>query len=194
MKVVGLTGGIGSGKTTVAGFFSELGVPVYIADVEARKLQNESPEIKERIIAIFGTSAYKEDILDRTYISGKVFNDPEMLEALNNIIHPQVAAHFENWKKKQAAPYVIYEAAILFEKGGYKKCDLSILVIADRADKIKRIQERDKSQISEIEARMNNQWSDEKKLKLADIVIENKDLSNTQKEVRKIHQNLLKTS
>ncbi len=78
MKVVGLTGGIGSGKTTVAGFFSELGVPVYIADVEARKLQNESPEIKERIIAIFGTSAYKEDILDRTYISGKVFNDPEL--------------------------------------------------------------------------------------------------------------------
>ncbi|WP_424494360.1 dephospho-CoA kinase [Salinimicrobium sp. GXAS 041] len=194
MKVVGLTGGIGSGKTTVAGFFAELGVPVYIADKEARKLQNESKEVKEQIIAIFGTQAYRENTLDRKYISGKVFSDPEMLEELNNIIHPQVAAHFGNWKEKQAAPYVIYEAAILFEKGGYKKCDFSILVVADRAERIKRVQERDKSQIFEIEARMNNQWPDEKKLKLADFIIENKDLSNTQKEVRKIHQNLLKTS
>lgn len=194
MKVVGLTGGIGSGKTTVANFFADLGVPIYIADLEARKLQNESSEIKAEISAIFGAQAYKDGILDRKFISGQVFGDPEKLEALNAIVHPRVAQHFEQWKEKQDATYVLYEAAILFEKGGYKKCDATILVIADHKTKISRLQKRDQSEISEIEARMNNQWPDEKKVELADFVIENKDLSDTQKEVRKIHRILLKTS
>ena len=194
MKVVGLTGGIGSGKTTVANFFADLGVPVYIADVEAKKLQNESEEIKRQITALFGPSSYKDGILDRKYISGKVFNDPEKLEALNRIVHPAVTAHFERWKGAQKTSYIIYEAAILFEKGGYKKCDFTILVVADRETKINRLQKRDASEISEIEARMNNQWPDEKKLKLADFVIQNEDISDTQKEVGRIHQILLKTS
>lgn len=194
MKVAGLTGGIGSGKTTVAKMFAELGIPVYIADDEARKLQNESSEIREGITALFGPEAYKNEIIDRKYVSGKVFNDPEKLEALNAIVHPQVAAHFDRWKEKQDSDYVIYEAAILFEKGGYKKCDFTILVVADYEVKLQRLQKRDQSEISEIQARMNNQWPDEKKLKLADFVIENTDLSETRKEVERIHQILLKTS
>lgn len=191
---IGLTGGIGSGKTTVANFFADLGVPVYIADTEARKLQNESEEVIQQITALFGPEAYKDGILDRKFISGKVFNDPEKLKALNNIVHPQVALHFDRWKEKQDAEYVIYEAAILFEKGGYKKCDFTILVVADHDTKIQRLQKRDASEISEIKARMNNQWPDEKKQKLADFVIENRDLADTCKEVGKIHRILLKTS
>ncbi|GHA37138.1 dephospho-CoA kinase [Salinimicrobium marinum] len=194
MKVVGLTGGIGSGKTTVANFFAELGVPVYIADVEAKKLQNESEIIKEQITALFGPEAYKNGILDRKFVSGKVFNDPEKLEALNNIVHPQVALHFDRWKEHQHSEYVLYEAAILFEKGGYRKCDYTILVVADHEAKIDRLKKRDKSEISEIKARMDTQWPDEKKLNLADFVIENRDLADTRREVVRIHQILLKTS
>lgn len=194
MKVVGLTGGIGSGKTTVANFFAELGIPVYIADLEAKKLQNESETVRAQITALFGPEAYNDGILNRKFISGKVFGDPEKLEALNNIVHPQVALHFDRWKENQQSDYVIYEAAILFEKGGYKKCDYTILVVADHETKIDRIKKRDKSEISEIKARMNYQWSDEKKLKLADFVIENKDLADTRREVVRIHQILLKTS
>lgn len=194
MKVVGLTGGIGSGKTTVANFFAELGIPVYIADLEAKKLQNESETVRAQITALFGPEAYNDGILNRKFISGKVFGDPEKLEALNNIVHPQVALHFDRWKENQQSDYVIYEAAILFEKGGYKKCDYTILVVADHETKIDRIKKRDKSEISEIKARMNHQWPDEKKLKLADFVIENKDLADTRREVVRIHQILLKTS
>jgi dephospho-CoA kinase len=194
MKVVGLTGGIGSGKTTVANFFAEQGVPVYIADVEAKKLQNESKTVIEQITALFGPDAYKDGILDRKFVSGKVFNDPEKLEALNNIVHPQVVLHFDRWKENQDSDYIIYEAAILFEKGGYKKCDYTILVVADHETKIDRLKKRDKSEISEIKARMDHQWSDEKKLNLADFVIENKDLADTRREVVRIHQILLKTS
>lgn len=194
MKVVGLTGGIGSGKTTVAEFFSEFDVPVYIADDEAKKLMHESEEVKKEIVALIGAKAYENGILNRKYISGKVFNDPEKLEELNKIVHPQVALHFDQWKEKQKSPYVIYEAAILFEKGGYKKCDYTILVTADREAKIERLQKRDKSEISDILARMKNQWPDEKKLKYANFIIENRELSETRKEVGKIHRILLKTS
>lgn len=194
MKVVGLTGGIGSGKTTVAKFFAELGVPVYIADDEAKKLMNHSAEIKEEVIGLFGAEAYKNGILDRKFVAERVFGSPEKLKALNAIVHPAVARHFDEWKEKQDSRYVIYEAAILFEQGGHKKCDFTILVTADHDTKIKRLQERDQSNISEINARMNNQWPDEKKIALADFVIENGELSNTRNKVQKIHRTLLKTS
>lgn len=191
MKVVGLTGGIGSGKTTVANFFADLGIPVYIADVEAKKLMNDSPEVKAAVTALFGTEAYIENLLNRKFIAAVVFNDPAKLEALNAIVHPQVAIHFDSWKLRQKAPYVIYEAAILFEKGGYKRCDYSILVTAKHQTRLERLQKRDGATIDEIEARMKNQWPDEKKIPLADFVIENEALPRTKKEVEKIHQMLL---
>ncbi|MGB8375513.1 MAG: dephospho-CoA kinase [Salegentibacter sp.] len=192
MKVVGLTGGIGSGKTTVANFFRELGVPVYIADDAGKRLMNSSEEIKKAIIALLGPESYKKNEPDRKFIASQVFSNKEKLEALNAIIHPAVEADFKEWRSKQRAGYVIYEAAILFEKGGYKKCDLNILVTAPMEERISRIQKRDRSNVKEITARMNNQWSDEKKRELADFTIENKNLNQTKEQVRTLHQIILK--
>lgn len=193
MKVVGLTGGIGSGKTTVAGFFRELGVPVYIADLAGRKLLETSPKIKKAILELFGPDSYKGNKPDRKFIAAKVFNDPERLKALNSIIHPAVARDFEKWKSQKEAPYVIYEAAILFEAGGYKKCDVSILVTAPKEERIRRIKERDQSTEEEIIARMENQWSDEEKSELADFTIKNKNLSETKEQVKALHHIILKS-
>jgi len=192
MKVVGLTGGIGSGKTTVAGFFKELNIPVYIADEAGKRLMNTSAEIREKIIALFGQQAYKDDLPDRKFIASKVFNDKEQLSKLNNIIHPAVAADFKNWLETQSSEYVIYEAAILFETGGYKKCDFSILVTAPQEVRIQRLQKRDDSSVKEIQDRMDNQWSDEKKSQMSDFLINNEELAQTKVQVKHIYDEILK--
>src|SRR5690606_29964746 len=119
MRVIGLTGGIGSGKTTVAGFFQELGVPIYIADDAGKRLMVSSEAVKRDIITLLGPQSYQNDLPDRKYIATQVFNSAEKLEQLNNIIHPAVAKDFLRWKDLQNTNYVIYEAAILFETGGY---------------------------------------------------------------------------
>lgn len=194
MKVLGLTGGIGSGKTTVAGFFRELGIPVYIADDEAKKLMNSDPEIQLQIKEIFGDAAYKNGVLDRQFLASRVFNDRDLLEKLNSIVHPAVGKHFLTWKDQQDSDYVVYEAAILFEKGGYKKCDYNLLITAPLEVKLMRLQKRDKASAEEIQARMNNQWSDEKKAQFADFIIENKELSETRENVRKIHDLMRKSA
>ncbi|MDX1752213.1 MAG: dephospho-CoA kinase [Salinimicrobium sediminis] len=194
MKVLGLTGGMGSGKTTVAGFFKELGIPVYIADTEAKNLMEKDREVRQSIIALFGEQAYHDNVPDRKFIASRVFGDKEKLEQLNRIIHPAVARNFEYWKQQQNSPYVVYEAAILFEKGGYKKCDFNLLVTAPLEEKLKRLKKRDNSSLEEIEARMAHQWSDEKKKGLADFIIENIDLSTTRKMVCQLHENLLNSA
>ena len=145
MKIIGLTGGIGSGKTTVAKMFSELGIPVYIADTEARKLSNRSKVIRRKLIDLLGQEAYIENRLNRTFVAEKIFNDTDLLKAVNAIIHPKVASHFKRWVKKQQGPYVIKEAAILFENGGYKQCDKTILIVAPEALRIERLLARDQS-------------------------------------------------
>ena len=187
MKIVGLTGGIGSGKTTVAGFFRELGVPVYIADEEAKKLMHSDPEVKRQIEEMFGEQVYKDGILDRKYLASRVFNDKGLLEKLNSIVHPAVGKHFLTWKSLQDSDYVVYEAAILFEKGGYKQCDRNLLITAPLKERLSRVKQRDKTSEEEIKARMNNQWTDMKKAQFADFIIENKDLAETRVNVRKIH-------
>ncbi len=192
MKIVGLTGGIGSGKTTVAGFFKDLGIPVYIADDAGKRLLAENSDIREKVSKLLGVAAYNEQVPDRKYIANRVFKDKDLLEKLNAIIHPAVASDFQDWVSKQTSEYIIYEAAILFEAGGYKKCDLSILVTAPHELKIGRLQKRDDSTVEEIEARMGHQWPDEKKAKLADFLIENKDLKQTKQEVSDIHIQILK--
>ena len=190
MKIVGLTGGIGSGKTTVAKMFEDLGVPVYIADVEARKLTNKSKVIKRNLIKLFGDSCYRDGVLDRDYVAGKVFNDAGLLKKLNEIIHPKVAAHFNRWIKKQKGNYCIKEAAVLFENGGHEQCDLTILVVSPEKERIKRVMARDNVSEKSVLDRIKNQWTDERKRKLADIIIENRDLISTKKQVRKIHESL----
>lgn len=190
MKVIGLTGGIGSGKTTVANMFKDMGVPVYIADDEAKRLANSSKVIKKKLTQLLGHSAYIDGTLNRKFVANLIFNDPILLAKVNAIIHPKVASHFKKWARKQPGNYCIKEAAILFENDGYKDCYLTILVTAPVEARLKRVIDRDNTTIEAIRDRMNNQWPDEEKIKLADIVIENLDLETTLKEVQKIHKTL----
>lgn len=187
MKVVGLTGGIGSGKTTVAKMFIALGVPVYIADDEARRLTNSSLIIKRKLTDLLGIKVYKNEVLNRKYVADIIFKDKDLLNKVNKIIHPIVSLHFKRWMKNQKGIYCIKEAAILFENDGYKKCDLTILVITPVKERIRRVLNRDGSTKKAIETRIKNQWNDDKKCKLADIIIENIDLIKTKEKVREIH-------
>lgn len=190
MKIVGLTGGIGSGKTTVVKMFSELGVPVYIADDEAKKITNSSKVIRRKLIQLLGEQAYIDGSLNRKYVADKIFSNKALLIAVNAIIHPKVSAHFKKWAHRQKANYIIKEAAILFENGGYKECDVVILVTAPKALRLQRVIKRDNATQGEIEQRMDNQWADSKKKKLADIIIENIEIGATCKQVQLIHKSL----
>lgn len=189
--LVGLTGGIGSGKTTIANFFKELGVPIYIADTEAKALMNRSKVIKRKLIALFGDNAYKNEKLNRDFLSKQIFNNKDLLQKMNAIVHPKVASHFKRWVKKQEAPYVISEAAILFENGSYKKYDYIITVTAPEEVRLKRVMTRDNSSKEKVKSVMNNQWKDEEKIKLSDYVIQNINLEEAKAQVLQIHQNLL---
>ncbi len=194
MLFIGLTGGIGSGKTTVGRLFTELGVPVYNSDREAKLLMEESGTVREAIKALLGEQAYEENKPNRPLIASRVFGNHDLLEKLNGIIHPAVRADFDSWAGRQRFPYVIQEAAILFENGSYTKFDKVILVCAPREVRIKRIEERDGSSRAEIEARMAHQWDDDRKRFLADFVIDNLDLEITRQEVLKIHGYLMQIS
>ncbi len=191
MKIVGLTGGIGSGKTTVASMFQALGISIYIADEEAKKLMASSKVIKRKLIALFGEKAYVNEQLNKPFIADTIFKNSLFLEKMNAIIHPRVASHFKKWLLKQKSPYVIKEAAILFENEGYKQCDLIITVTAPKELKIKRLLSREHMTVEKIEAIMNNQWNDAKKMKLSDYVIINAELENTRQQVAKIHQQIV---
>lgn len=189
--LVGLTGGIGSGKTTIAIFFKELGVPIYIADTEAKALMNRSKVIKRKLIALFGDNAYQNGKLNRDFLSKQIFNNKDLLQKMNAIVHPKVASHFKRWVKKQDAPYVISEAAIIFENGSYKKYDYIITVTAPEEVRLKRVMSRDNSSKEKVKSVMNNQWKDEEKIKLSDYVIQNINLEEAKAQVLQIHQNLL---
>jgi len=189
-KIVCITGGIGSGKTTVAKMLAEYGIPVYYADEEAKKLTATSPEIRHDLIELLGSDTFKDGILDRKFMADKIFNDKNLLARTNAIIHPRVARHFEEWVNNQDSPYVLKEAAILFESGSYKQCDRTVLVTAPEELRIQRVMERDQVSEEEVRARMKNQWSDSKKKKLSDFIIENTELRATQKAVEKLHLQL----
>ena len=192
MKVVGLTGGIGSGKTTVSNMFKDLGVPVYIADTEAKNLMNSSKVIKRKLIELFGPNAYENNELNRTYIASKVFNDDLYLKKMNAIIHPKVADHFKHWLQKQSSKYVIKEAAIIFEHNMQSQYDYIITVIANEEDRIDRVLKRDKTTKDKIISIMKHQLSDDEKVKSSDFVIINDKLENTKKQVLYIHNSILK--
>ena len=175
-KIVGLTGGIGSGKSTIAAYFKKRGVPVYIADDEAKKIMND-PEVVKKVQSVFDENIIENKQLNRKKIAELVFSSPEQLKKLNSIVHPEVKKHFLDWvKKHEKHPFVIKEAAILFESGTYKDCDKIILVTAPEALKIARVMKRDNVSREQVLERMKNQWSDEKKIPLSDYVIQNTDL------------------
>jgi len=187
-KIIGLTGGIGSGKTRVLEAFKALGVPCYIADSEAKRLMHDNPQLKEKILQLFGKQAYTKQGLNRAFIGEIVFQNPDMLKQLNAIVHPAVAIDFTAWLKQQNHPYVIKEVAILFETGGDKAVDQSLLITAPKRLRIERAMQRDKASQEAILARMSNQWEDKQKIPLADHIIENIDWQTTQKKIKALHQ------
>ena len=193
MIKVGLTGGIGSGKTTVANLFIELGIPVYIADTEAKRLMHTSKAIKRKLLEEFGAKAYIKNKLNRPFLANIVFTDRKKLDAINKIVHPSVANSFKRWLNKHDSVYAIQENAILFENDSADKFDLIITVTAPIQDKIERVMKRDNISKEEVLARMNNQISDKEKMKKSNFVIENRDLIQTKNEVAKIHKLILKT-
>ena len=191
MKIVGLTGGIGSGKSTVARMFELLNVPVYYADLEAKKLLNESDTIKDGMRQLFGENAYIDNVLNRAYIAEIVFKDKEKLNALNDLIHPKVQNHFLKWVAEQRTPYIIQENPLIFEKQQQDVFDKIITVTADKELRIERVMARDSVSKDQVLDRMANQMEDREKIVSADYVIYNETLEGSKIQVDQIHQELL---
>ena len=192
MLKVGLTGGIGSGKTTVAQIFEVLSIPVYYADTAARALMNQDPELKKKIIASFGTNAYTNGELNRSYLGSVVFRDKEKLNLLNSIVHPVTIRESENWMKNQKTPYAIKEAALIFEAGLEKHLDYVIGVTAPESLRIQRVVERDHIPSEKVLDRMRNQMDEKEKISRCDFVIQNDVNTALLPQVLAIHTKLLK--
>ena len=187
--IVGLTGGIGSGKTTVVEVFKKLdSVAVYIADIEARKIMNSSDVIRTQLLQAFGKETYKKNELNRQYLANTVFESEEKLTILNNIVHPEVKKHFLDFATRNTdKAYVLYESAILFESNSSQQCDFVISVFLDKEERIKRVLDRDKTTEKEVLSRINSQWKEDKKLLSSNYIIFNYAIQDTKKSVLKIH-------
>jgi dephospho-CoA kinase len=191
MKIIGLTGGIGSGKTTVAKMFSTLGVPVYFADIEAKKIMHNSIEVKNKLIAEFGVDVYLNGVLNKEYLAKIIFNNKDRLSSVNNIVHPAVESDFKLWAAKQEVPFMIQENALIFENKKQNSFDGIITVIAPIQDRIQRVMDRDELTREQILARMSTQLEDGFKAENSTFVIRNLDLKNTEIQVREIFDKLL---
>ena len=194
MVVVGITGGIGSGKTTISNYLKSFGIPLYVADKEAKALMNRSKVIKQKLIQLFGNEAYVDGKLNRPFLAKMIFKDKSLLNQMNAIVHPKVASHFKRWLKKQDAPYILKEAAIIFENNLQSNYDYIITVVANENLRIERILDREDTTREKIKAVINNQWTDSHKKKLSDFVISNNDLDQAKKQALQIHKKLLKIS
>ena len=188
---IGITGGIGSGKTTVCMFFETLGVPVYYADTQARQLMNTDPELKASIMGYFGSGMYRDGTLDRSKLAEIIFNDKTALEKVNSWVHPAVARDFEQWCSRQTAPYVLEEAAIIFESNLAHRFEKVILVTAPDHIRIHRVCARDNATPQAVRSRMTHQWPEEKKMSLADYIIYNDGEHLITPQVMEIHKRLL---
>ena len=189
--VVGITGGIGSGKTTISNYFKTLGIPVYHADDEAKALMNRSKIIRRKLIGLFGEEAYKNDRLNRDYLRGKIFKDKMLLQQMNNIVHPKVKSHFERWAKKQNASYILKEVAIIFENNLQDQYNYIISVVADEKERIHRVVKRDNTSEASVKAIIANQLSDSEKIKKSDFVIYNNNIGIAKAQAISIHNQLL---
>lgn len=191
MLKVGITGGIGSGKTTVCRIFETLGIPVFYADTVAKRIMVEDIMLIDGIKNAFGKESYFDDgNLNNKHISNIVFNDTEELAKLNRLVHPAVFRAFEHWAAALTIemPYVIKEAALLFESGSYERCDLNILVIAPEQLKLDRVMQRDGVSADAVKARMDKQFTDRQKLKLTDHIIQNNENESLIEQVLELHQ------
>ena len=193
IATVGLTGGIGSGKTTIANLFAlHFSIPIYIADTKAKELVANNKQLQQEIVALLGEEAFVEGRYNTAFVAQEVFSNKEKLDKLNAIIHPYVQQDFLQWKQSQQAPYVIKEAAILFESGSYRDCDFIIMVTAPLEERIKRVMLRDKIDRETVEKRIKNQWNDEKKIELSTFVIENRDIDKNLDKIEIIHSKIVK--
>lgn len=191
MLKIGLTGGIGSGKTIVSRIFEVLGIPVYYSDEAAKRLMNENEELKQEIMRSFGESAYLDGILNRAYLSSKVFNDKQKLEELNALVHPVTIYDANSWMNRQNSPYVIKEAALIFESGSQEQLDYVIGVFAPQSLRTHRVMKRDEVTREQVIERMKNQISEEIKMKLCDFVITNDENELVIPQVIALHEKLL---
>ena len=193
MLKVGITGGIGSGKSTITSLFHDLGVPIYNSDERAKWLLSNDVDLMDQIKILFGQESYSNNKLNRAHIANIVFQDNDMLKELNAIVHPLVKIDFENWlllQKKE--PLVIKEAAILIESGAYKELDVLIVVVADKKTRIKRVINRDNVSKEDVEKRMETQISDSERLKFANFSVDNNtDQSNLKMQVGELYKQLL---
>jgi len=190
---VGLTGGIGSGKSTVAQVFEVLGIPVFYADDEAKKILNEDEELKEQIVKNFGGESYVDGKLNRSYIASIVFNDKAKLEILNSLTHPATLKRGEEWMNKQNTPYAIHEAALVFEANVKERLDYVIGVFSLEELRIKRVMERDGITRDEVMKRIKRQMNEDEKMKLCDFVLINDEQQLLLPQVLKLHEQLLKS-
>lgn len=195
MIKIGITGGIGSGKTTVCKVFELLGVPVYYADIEAKQILDSNLEVKKNIINTFGNGVLNnEEKIDKKKLASLVFNNKENLEKLNSIVHPAVREHFENWLQQHSTQkYILKEAAILFESGSYKLVDKVIAVVAPLELKISRTMQRDKVTQAEVELRISNQLNDDEKIKRSQFVIHNDERQLIIPQILDIHDQITKS-
>lgn len=173
MKIIGLTGGIGSGKSTVGKLLENKNIPVYYSDIRAKEIMKESTLIISTLKEWYGEDIYEKGELNREKLAAIVFTDQEKLNQLNALVHPEVFKDFDNWKSQQNSEFVIKEAAILFESGSYKNCDLVVTVSAPIEVRIKRTQERDQISRNEVLDRISKQWSEEQRNETADYIIPN---------------------
>jgi dephospho-CoA kinase len=194
MLKIGLTGGIGSGKTTVAKVFEVLGIPVYYADDAAKQLMNTNKELQQQLIARFGTETYTNGELNRKHLASLVFGNKEQTELLNSIVHPVTIADAEQWFARQQSPYVVKEAALLFESGAASGLDFVIGVTAPETIRIKRVMDRDGLSAEEIKKRMSNQLDDSMKMRLCDFVIQNNEQEMVLPQVLQLHTQFLTRS
>jgi dephospho-CoA kinase len=193
MIKIGLTGGIGSGKTLVANMFKNKNIPVFTADVEAKKILND-PSVVQDVSNTFNISLTSDGLINKSELASIVFNDKAALEKLNSIIHPKVHERFQKWILNIEASYIIYEAAIIFEKGRASYFDFTILITAPKQVRMARVVQRDHSSEEEVKLRMRAQWSEFKKKKLADFIIKNTNIKQTQQQVDKLHVKFLNFS
>lgn len=186
MLSVGLTGGIGSGKTTIAAVFDALGIPVYNADAAAKRLMNEDEMLKAQLLDMFGEGLYKKNQLDRAYLANIVFGNKEKLKALNNLVHPLTIADATLWFQKQTSPYAIKEAALIFESDSWKDLDAVIGVSAPETVRIQRVMKRDNIDAQQVAARMAQQMDEAQKMSKCDYIITNDDVSIVMPQILKI--------
>ncbi|MCF6367163.1 MAG: dephospho-CoA kinase [Bacteroidales bacterium] len=190
MKIIGLTGGIGSGKSIVCKVFEKLGIPVYNSDIEAKKLMNSTPEIKNKLISKFGKEVYLQNKLNRKFLANIIFNDEKKLKFINSLVHPIVKNHFNKWVSLQNSSYVINENAILFESNMYKNVDIIITVTAPEKIRIKRVKQRDNTNFEEVKARIKNQISDKARIKKSNFIIRNDDKELILPQILNIHKKI----